>query len=534
MLFRSVLGNGGSGSGSTGGGTGGGNTGSGDNQGGTGGGNTGTGDNQGGTGSGGSGFSYNSWDEEDEVCAPILLTGMKAITYNSDGTINYVNDPNTENWYDYVNKQWANAVTGYTDSTTGGYVVTGYWVWIPRFEYKINNNQTVSVRFISATQTEPHSNYSYIHPAFRNGSENGYINGEWDSEISGFWISKFDAGFQAASAKDTGSTSFDKTIINSSDKKFYSTERYTNTSNFTTVTGIGGIGPDMKMSLPVFLPLTYMYNRITIGDAYSLCRTIENSTSFYGLTSSDCDSHMIKNSEYAAVWYLCKSQYALNTEWPCVGGYQTNSSGKYYLTGLVSTSKASKNSGTYKWWDYSNNYSLKGNSSGSIYGVYEMSAPLRCYVSGYINDGYSGLSTYGGSFSNSSKDGEGWQNISSKYVTVFPYNEGSTLSGSAQQSNFNYFYNLTTSSIKTYGIGDAMSEWYTGTNHANGYFKIWGYSTYASYPCYQREFLTRGGSAYYRGTSTTSDSAMDSSFAASGISGEQDDEATFRVVLIGK
>ncbi|MCI8309163.1 MAG: hypothetical protein HFJ45_02905, partial [Clostridia bacterium] len=125
LVYEGVLGNGGSGSGSTGGGTGGGNTGSGDNQGGTGGGNTGsgdnqggtgggntgsgdnqggtgggntgTGDNQGGTGSGGSGFSYNSWDEEDEVCAPILLTGMKAITYNSDGTINYVNDPNTEN-----------------------------------------------------------------------------------------------------------------------------------------------------------------------------------------------------------------------------------------------------------------------------------------------------------------------------------------------------------------------------------------------------------------------------------------------------
>ena len=241
-----------------------------------------------------------------------------------------------------------------------------------------------------------------------------------------------------------------------------------------------------------------------------------------------CDSHMIKNSEYAAIWYLCKSQYALNTEWP----YSTS---KNVCTGLVSNyADGPVNSRAYKWWDYSNKYSLKGNSSGSIYGVYEMSAPYRCYVSGYINNGYSGLSTYGGSFTNSSKDGEGWQNISSKYVTVFPYNEGSTLSGSAQQSNFNYFYNLTTSSIKTYGIGDAMSEWYTGTNHANGYFKIWGYSTYASYPCYQREFLTRGGSAYYRGTSTTSDSAMDSSFAASGISGEQDDEATFRVVLIGK
>ena len=166
-----------------------------------------------------------------------------------------------------------------------------------------------------------------------------------------------------------------------------------------------------------------------------------------------------------------------------------------------------------------------------------MSAPYRCYVSGYINNGYSGLSTYGGSFTNSSKDGEGWQNISSKYVTVFPYNEGSTLSGSAQQSNFNYFYNLTTSSIKTYGIGDAMSEWYIGTNDNSGRFRIWGYDTSynnASYPCYQREFLTRGGYAYCRGTSTTSDSAMNSSFAASGISGEQDDEATFRVVLIGK
>lgn len=102
-----------------------------------------------------------------------------------------------KDWYNYDEKKWPNAKTKYGD----------YFVWIPRFEYKItyytDNTKTqvspsktiyckVDANLISTEKVVPTPGYK-IHPAFRDGSKTGFKNGEWDREIPGFWFAKFEA-----------------------------------------------------------------------------------------------------------------------------------------------------------------------------------------------------------------------------------------------------------------------------------------------------------------------------------------------------
>ena len=97
------------------------------------------------------------------------------------------------------------------------------WVWIPRYAYKINkSNQTFDVVFLVGTtdnyydkdgklqtakrQTSetdiPDATKDYVvHPAFTNESNIGYVNGGWKKELTGIWVSKFEAGYAGGNNK---------------------------------------------------------------------------------------------------------------------------------------------------------------------------------------------------------------------------------------------------------------------------------------------------------------------------------------------
>jgi prepilin-type N-terminal cleavage/methylation domain-containing protein len=83
---------------------------------------------------------------------PVLDTGMIPVTIDNDGTVKKADLTTT--WYDYKNKQWANAVvvkkTGGTktraeyQSAIASTPITAsdilaYLVWIPRYSYKLFN-----------------------------------------------------------------------------------------------------------------------------------------------------------------------------------------------------------------------------------------------------------------------------------------------------------------------------------------------------------------------------------------------------------
>ena len=271
-----------------------------------------------------------SWDEDKKVNSPELMEGMTAIYWDEAGIEHELTDSSSEeewnNWYDYTGEagtnKWANAVT--KDSSGN---ITGYWVWIPRYAYKIEDKLftsadsgqggTISIKFLQGTTDNDETGtaigreFKYsgnamtgyvVHPAFTDGTSNNFKNGEWDKEVSGFWVAKYEAGYQANTITNVDGT-LSTTISNSGDEVVYSDLKYTSyNSNYPT----NALGQDLSrtgyssqsLSYPVFKPLTYSYNLIAIGDSYVLSKSIDTANSFYGLDTSKTDSHMMKNSEW--------------------------------------------------------------------------------------------------------------------------------------------------------------------------------------------------------------------------------------------
>ena len=176
------------------------------------------------------------WSTDGGVTASITEEGATEIyariDENGKASSTGLDNPNFDwnNWYLYVagdnetdtkTSRWANAVTD--DGS--------YWVWIPRFKYKISDKPIgysgdragkIEVEFIPTTDQTGTSGYTkaantegeiltidgntyIIHPAFENGSStgknNGYANGEWDSELPGFWIAKYEISGENASGE---------------------------------------------------------------------------------------------------------------------------------------------------------------------------------------------------------------------------------------------------------------------------------------------------------------------------------------------
>jgi len=183
---------------------------------------------------------------------PTLDTEGKMVPVYWDATSSawIVCETTSPNWYSYTetDKRWANImlrdgleVEGITDTSleTGATIaemagkkvtlVGSMFVYIPRYAYKITYydedgttilgysdstgitdtvgrivDGTNKVNAISVDKSENERNY-VVHPAFRNGNtgdENtSYKNGEWNEEISGIWVAKFEASFA-----DSGTT----------------------------------------------------------------------------------------------------------------------------------------------------------------------------------------------------------------------------------------------------------------------------------------------------------------------------------------
>ncbi len=101
------------------------------------------------------------------------------VVYDEDGNedssipINE-SDNYPDNWYNYTEQLWANIVVRDKGQEN-------YFVWIPRYEYKLNStNEEANVVFISTAQTEPDEGYE-IPEAFK-----------WnETPIPGYWIGKY-------------------------------------------------------------------------------------------------------------------------------------------------------------------------------------------------------------------------------------------------------------------------------------------------------------------------------------------------------
>ncbi len=102
-----------------------------------------------------------------------------------------------ENWYDYSKQQWANIVTTGTDEA--GNATETYFVWIPRYEYKIladrtnldTSNRRIDVNFITTDITEENCTPGYQVPEAFWWDNNGNGEKEEGEQLTGYWITKY-------------------------------------------------------------------------------------------------------------------------------------------------------------------------------------------------------------------------------------------------------------------------------------------------------------------------------------------------------
>ena len=290
---------------------------------------------------------------------PVLSEGLIPVVIDENGGVKKA-DLGSE-WYNYSNKTWANAVTlldstkVYADGETiPESQIESYFVWIPRYRYKIFNDgnytgltavekreKTIEVVFESNTTNVSRGSGTgqwLTHPAFTSFNTNG------------MWVGKFETGYKGAN-----STAAAQSDTNSS----------------------GSI---------VIKPNTYSWRNIRVANAF---------TASYNYRRS-MDSHMMKNTEWGAVAYLQHSAYGsqtsvrINNNSAYITGYAAKKEPTcgYTATNEECNKYESTNpgaDGTYTV-NYNNNASVVASTTGNRSGVYDMSGGAWEYVMGVMVD----------------------------------------------------------------------------------------------------------------------------------------------------
>src|SRR5574344_99023 len=319
-------------------------------------------------------------------------TGLTAVYWNGTGWVKLSSTSSQDEWnkwYDYANQKWANV-----QSADGS-----MWVWIPRYEYKIDTtNKTISVNFVKIGDGAS-SGYT-LHPAFGTDIDNG----GWSSDLAGFWVAKYPAGYQNATVGETT-----KTVENSSLKY---TELNVYTSNFLNAS----LTTSTNLSYPVFKANTYAYNIISVGDAYLLSQQVDEA-SMYGL--SNVDSHLQKNSEWGAVAYLTHSQYGVNGNSSNMNEVTKNTK-NLNNTIFVNNASSGTNANVYAVTSYGDKDTandVTASSTKNMTGVFDLNGCILERTAGFLKGGAASTPNWHNAMASSSTS------TSSKYLTLYTTND---------------------------------------------------------------------------------------------------------------
>lgn len=207
------------------------------------------------------------------------------ITYDGKTYTKKIIDPSkdqgltVENWYNYEDKKWANIIT------YDGNNQAAYWVWIPRYEYRVNKDPNgVDIVFIAPTQTIADSGYE-IPDAFNTVDNSGNT-----VNLSGIWVSKYEmqeiaipSGFttRAVTGSDGNGFMIDSITYNGDSKKG-SMKNY-GTMKIFNVTDGGTKGTEITSGIS--------YN----GGSFGSTTKVYTGTSVTGLT---------QGKSYIVEWYV--------------------------------------------------------------------------------------------------------------------------------------------------------------------------------------------------------------------------------------
>ena len=375
--------------------------------------------------------------------APVLASNMIPVYYDEANNVWKKADKNNSQkeyrWYSYESSgeykgMWANAVTvkdtnrqTYLNANPGTTIpmddINTMWVWIPRFNAVTPSNYNggtkanpgaIDVTFVKQNETAI--------DAFTFG----------DKELSGFWYGKFEIGGTLASS---------------------CTNETCNVSNIVVKPNVSSIRSQ------------------TVSSFFFASRSMEQTGNSFGFVSSEVDTHMSKNNEWGAVAYLTQSIYGRCTNsTTCTEVYINNSSGYYTgrsggaagstpINGTYTDQTSTTQCNTYGFYTYDDyllnyNTNTKGNkvkgkgtgasTTGTIYGIYDMSGGSEEYVMGVFADtngkprsGYS--SSYNSSFTGMLDDGTTYTGIAfpdSKYYNLYT---GSSYTGHALTETKNWY-----------------------------------------------------------------------------------------------
>ena len=165
----------------------------------------------------------------------------------------------------------------------------------------------------------------------------------------------------------------------------------------------------------------------------------------------------MKNDEWGAVAYLSKSKYGKQNEEVWI-----NNSSSYITGSAGNSASASGNTGTTT--DYTSTQGVKASTTGTVYGVYDMSGGAWEYVAAYVNNGNSSLTSYGSSL------------VNGDAKTKNVYSKAST-------DNATNNYNANSSKY-----GDAVYETSTSGSGSTSW-----YGDYSDFPNAGGPFFQRGG-----------------------------------------
>ena len=319
--------------------------------------------------------------EKTKPNEPELDDNMIAVRYNGS---NWVKTDIDNNWYNYDIGQWANAVTvssgtrdNYLSADVGTVIsmedIETMWVWIPRYSYTIGS--------------EDGTNYY--------GKQGDYL----DSTPTKYLPGEIDLKFVSKDTKDRGTAKY-KVSDGIKSNSWYTPDAFTfgdeelsgiwagkfetSSSNPSASNGGGN-----TTSLDAMIkPNVTSWRSINVSNAFNVSLKMNDEGNRYGF-SSDVDTHMMKNSEWAVVAYLSQSKYGKLGNRNYMGEnkeiYQNKSNQN--ITGC--SYGAPSNSNIDYGCQYTYDVEINGtgaSTTGTIYGVYDMSGGSWEYVMGNYND----------------------------------------------------------------------------------------------------------------------------------------------------
>ena len=319
------------------------------------------------------------YNRNKKVNSPKVTTGMIPIKWKNNSWV--VCSQDDAEWYNYNDKkEWANVMlsdgTYKADTVSIGQTVAerdlgSMYVWIPRYAYKIAGEKNIEVTFLKGNTNEGSDGVIYttdestdtsktaiVHPAFNLGG----------TELNGFWVAKFEA---------SGTNKDGNAVGNASSSS--SAQQY---------------APD-STTIAKSLPNKISWRHISIGESEKRSMDIATtSKSSFGLTSG-ANTHLIKNSEWGAVAYLCYSECGSA---PMTNGTGTWSSDHWYNLYTGQGPKSSGDEGNYSY-DASHNYSTSNgvlsSTTRNVTGVYDMAGGTWERVAGYLDNSNGKLEYYG-------------------------------------------------------------------------------------------------------------------------------------------